>query len=151
MSRDPIPETDADRALLRRLLARAADPWSRIEDLGAVLGLDRSTVSKYISGARGVAWHVVVAALRRTARRHPEAVPGIVEALAAEVLDARGRWVPESDEPTGSFLDESTDVTVAQGELAQAVRSGRPEIVRERARALVREAEEAARAAVRAA
>lgn len=152
MSRDPIPETDGDRALLRRLLAAGADPWARLEDLGAALGIDRSTVSKYMSGTRSVAWHVVVAALRRTARRHPEAVPGIVETLAREVLDVRGRWVPESDEPTGTFEDENADVTLAQAELMRARREGaQPKLVMERARALVKEAEDAARAAVRAA
>lgn len=146
-----IPETDEDRALLRRLLARAADPWSRLEDLAAVLGLARSAVSQYLSGARGVGWHVVVGALRRTARRYPAAVPGLVEALAAELLDARGRWVPEEDGPPGEWTKESGDVTVAHGRLAEAVREGTRSVVSLRAREFVREAEEAARAAIGAA
>lgn len=143
----PIPESDADRALLRRLLARAADPWTRLEDLAETLGVGRPAVSQYLSGARGVGWHVVVGALRRTARRHPDAVPGLVEALAGELLDARGRWVPEEDGPPGAWEDESADVAVAHGRLVEAVRLGDSSEVAARARALIRESEEAARAA----
>ena len=146
-----IPETDEDRAVLRRLLARAADPWSRIEDLAGSLGVARSAVSQYLSGARGVGWHVVVGALRRTARRHPEAVAGLVEALALELIDVRGRWVPDEEGPTGSWTEEAADVVVAIGDVHRAVERGYAVAVTRLARLLEREAREAARAAVGAA
>jgi transcriptional regulator with XRE-family HTH domain len=146
----PIPESDEDKAALRRVLQRAADAWSRLDDLAAVLGVSRPAVSQYLSGARGVGWHVVCSALLRTARRYPAEVPGLVAVLALELLDARGRWVPEGEREGRSVVEEAGDLTVALGRLLEAAtRGGTPEEIAELGRAVVREAEEVAAAARR--
>lgn len=145
-----ITETDDDKAALRRILARAADPWQRLDDLAAVLGVCRPAVSQYISGARGVGWHVVRAACLRTARRYPDEIPGLVGVLALELLDARGRWVPEGAPESRSVVEEAGDVTMALGRLIEAATMGAsPEKIAELGLAVVREAEEVAAAARR--
>lgn len=142
-----IDETPDHHALLRRLLALAADPWARLDDLAASLGVARSALSQWISGARGVGWVAVVEALRRTARRHPEAVSMLVEALAGELLDVRGRWIPETDEDVGDWSEESADVVVTLGKITEAKRAKDDKKAESLSRTLVVEAEQAARAA----
>jgi transcriptional regulator with XRE-family HTH domain len=144
-----FPETDADRASWARLWAAVRTPWERTEDLARLLGVARSAVAQWATGTHRGPWSLLRAALRETARRHPQAISGLVEALAGELLDARGRWVPETDDDVGEWSDESADVTVTLGELHSAVRKGDGAKVREFSRALVVEAEQAGRAAAR--
>lgn len=144
-----ISETKADRQSWADLWAAANDPWERTQDLADVLGVCRSAVQQYTSGARGGPWPSLRAALRATARRHPRAVPGLVQALARILLDARGTWVPDVD--AGDLLgvhEEVADVTVACGRLLSAAREGASQAVIEHlTRELVREATEAGAAA----
>lgn len=141
-------ETDADKASWARLWTAVRTPWERTEDLSDLLGCARSAVAQWATGARQGPWTLLRAALRETARRHPAAVPKLVEALAAELFDASGRWVPRVED--GEELDwgkESEDVHIRHGELAQAVREGRPTAISFARERFIREAEEAERAA----
>jgi transcriptional regulator with XRE-family HTH domain len=120
-----FPETENDRAAWTRLWALVRTPWERTEDLSQILGVARSAVAQWATGTHRGPWSLLRAALRETARRHPEAVPRLVEALAGELLDgARGRWVPEEDLGERDWTDESTDLAVLQSDLHVAVRDG---------------------------
>lgn len=142
-----LTEQPADLASLRRLLAAALDAWPSQEALAGVLGVHRTAVSTWVSGARGVAWHVVRATLRRTATRHPDQVPQLVSALAVEFLDAHGRWVPEEQLDLLDFGDASRRVTVAHAALLEAVDRGAG--VDHARRSLIEASEACAAAAVR--
>lgn len=142
------PETDADRSTWTALLSLAVDATGSKAALADLLRVERSTVTRWLDGSRAVSWPSLRAALRRAATRHPEAVPALVAGLADLLLDARGRWVAEGSIEVGPYSEESADVTVAHGELTQAIRSGDRVRVLVAARRLVREAEEAAKAAV---
>lgn len=147
-------ETDGDRAAWARLWGLVRQPWERTEDLARVLGVARTTIAEWCPPGRNAGagpWTLLRAALRETARRYPEAVPALVESLAGELFDARGRWIPEGDDAGGTWAEESADVTVAHAHLVEAVREGDPVKIRQRARELIRETAEAAAAAARAA
>lgn len=144
-----LTEQPEDAAALRRLLAAAVDPWASQDELARVLGVARSAISQWLSGARAVAWHVVRASLRRTARRHPEAVPAMVACLAYEVLDAHGRWVPEEQLELLDFADSSGRVTVAHARLLEAVAGGDAELVARCRRQFIEASEACAAAAAR--
>jgi hypothetical protein len=145
------PDTPADRAAWARLWDIVRTPWERTAELAEFLGVGRTTIVEWSPGGRHEGagpWCLIRLALRRTARKYPAAVPVLVARLAEELLDVRGRWVPEDAEPVGPYADESADVTVAHGELTAAIRRGDRVAVLAAARRLVEEAEEAARAAV---
>lgn len=144
-----LTERTDDVASLRRLLAVALDPWTQAS-LADALGVSRTVVTGWLSADpdRAPRWHVVRAALRRTARRHPDHVPALVQALAAEFLDVHGRWVPEEQLDLLDFGAASNRVTLAHAALLEAVerRSG----IETARRALI-DASEACAAAARAA
>jgi hypothetical protein len=147
-----VPAADSttakDRAAAARLWAFLRSFWDRTEDLATAVGVCRSAVQQYATGDRDGGWATLRIALRETARRHPEGAVRLVEGLAAELLDLRGRWTPEEALPVGSWETESADVTIAHAALAMARRAGDPVAVARAARVLVREAEEAAKASV---
>lgn len=144
-------ETPADRDAWARLWGFVRDPWERDADLAEFLGVGRSTIVEWSPGGRNVGhgpWSLLRLALRRTARRYPASVPSLVQALARELLDAEGRWVPEAAAATvGPYAEESADVVDSLAELRGEVRSGDRDRIVAAARKLVEQAEEAARAA----
>lgn len=143
-----LPETDADRAAWARLWAAVRTPWDRTEDLATLLGVARSAVAQWATGVHRGPWSLLRAALRETARRHPAAVSGLVEALAGELLDARGRWIPETDDgDVGDWSDESADVLMTISDIHKAKRAKDQKAADALSRTLVVEAEQAARAA----
>lgn len=132
-----IPPTRNDHATWARLWSLARSAWRTTEGLADRLGLARTTVSEYCSGARHGDWHVLIRALRESAREHPEEISRLVEALAYEVLDARGTWLPPVDTAhLGSAAEEAGDVTIAAGRLLEAHRRG---VSDEAMRALIRD------------
>ncbi len=148
-----VPSVEGDRESWARLWAIALRAWPRAQDLADLLGVGRTTVESWASGARHGAWSGLREALRETARdlarRDPARVSRLVEELISEVLDQRGRWIPAGDEELGErvWADESEDVHVAHGDLARAVRAGDEAAVERLARELPRELEEAIEAA----
>lgn len=123
-----IVETHADREALASLWTAILAPWPRAADLAHVLGVDRSLLSHYASGSRSPGWPATRAAARHTARRYPEAAPALMQALAREMLDIEGHWVPEVDaQGLGSVDSEAADVMVATSALLTAARSGASE------------------------
>ena len=144
-------DTPADRAAWARLWDLVSAPWERLADLAEFLGVGRTTVISWGPGGDTPGagpWCLLRIALRRTARRYPEAVPSLVEGLAGELLDVRGRWTPETTHVVGSWRDESDDVLDAHAALVRLVRSGAPHAqVVAAARELVVQAEELAQAA----
>lgn len=149
--RPAIPETLTDKRTWADLWAAALDPWDRTQDLADVLGCSRSAVQQYASGARRGPWPALRATLRATARRHPRAVPHLVQAFARIVLDVRGTWVPDLDPAgLGCLSTEVGDVTIACGQLLSAARDGASaDEIDRMTRELVREAMEAGAAARR--
>ncbi len=147
-----IAETEADRAAWTRLWAMVRTPWDRTEDLATILGVARSAVAQWATGTHRGPWSLLRAALRETARRHPESVSRLVEALAGELLDVRGRWTPDEDLGQRDWTDEAADLAGMQGDLHRAVRAGDAAGVERVAREAHRELDEAivaARQAVR--
>jgi hypothetical protein len=142
------PESDADRTTWIALLSLAVEAVGSKAALADLLRVERSTAGRWLDGTRGLAWPSLRAALRRSATRHPEAIPAMVAGLADLLLDARGRWLPEGSIEVGDYRDESGDVMVALGALTAAVRrgAGAAELAPLRA-ALLQEAEEAGKAA----
>jgi transcriptional regulator with XRE-family HTH domain len=121
-----LPERPEDAQALRDLLHLAVDLAGTQERVSSILGIDRSALSRYLSGARALGWHVVVAALRSVARRYPEAASRIVETIAVRLLDLRGTWVPDPD-PDGeerTLEEESDEVVETIGRVVAARRSG---------------------------
>lgn len=141
-----LVEQPSDAASVRRLFAIALDPWTQ-EDLAGALGVARSAVSQWLTGKRAVAWHIVRNALQRTARRNPHAIPGMVEAIVLELLDAHGRWVPEEQLDLLDFGAASNRVVVAHAALLESVATGKG--VEEAQRALIDASEACAAAAGR--
>lgn len=148
-----FPETEADKASWARLWTMVRLPWERTDDLAHVLGVVRSAVSQWANGPNRGPWSLLRAALRETARRYPESIPRLVEALAGELLDgARGRWVPLEDLGQREWSDEAADFAAMTGELHLAVRQGNAEAVERVADRAHRDVDEmiaAARQAVR--
>lgn len=137
-------ESDEDKASLRHLLELAAGEWPRLDDIAERLGVARSTVSMWLSGDRSTPWAAVRGALRRTARRYPLVVPRLVEALAAELLDAKGRWIPAGEGGgSGSWERESSEQASAMGDLHRAMRDGDAEQIEAAAHDALRETQEA--------
>lgn len=149
MQQHSIPETEDDRRSLRDLLHLAVGVVRTQAAVARELGVDRTTVGKYLSGDRasGLGWHVVVAALRGAVREHPEAASRVVQEIAERWLDLRGTWVPHH-EHSGSWERESSEAIVAQGELHRAVLEGCPDQIESSARAAIRETHEAAVVAI---
>jgi hypothetical protein len=136
-----IPPHPDDLRSLRDLLHLAVSVYRSQTLVAKELGIDRTTVGKYLSGERteGLGWHVVVAALRGAAREHPDQAPRIVQAMAERWLDLEGIWVPHG-KPTGrSFEEELGDVVDATGETVRARRTGDSEAENRANARLVRE------------
>jgi len=120
-----IAETRADREALASIWTAILAPWPRAADLAAQLGVHRSLLSHYASGSRAPGWPATRAAARITVRRYPDAAPALMAALAREMLDVEGHWVPEVDaQGLGSVDAEAADVMVATSALLTAVRAG---------------------------
>lgn len=146
MQQPSIPETEDDRLSLRDLLHLAVSVFRSQTAAAKELGVDRTTINKYLHGSReeGLGWHVVVAALRGAAREHPEAAARIVQQVAERWLDLKGTWTPEVN-PTGrSLIEESADVTQAQGKVLELARSQDPQARAQAADEVVRQAVELA-------
>jgi hypothetical protein len=142
-----IPPHPDDARSLRDLLHLAVRVFRTQVALGVELGIDRTTVGKYLSGerAQGLEWHVVVAALRGAVRVYPGSAALVVQTVAERWFDLRGTWVPDVD-PDGlrELEKESADVTVVQGEVLRLARDGHSEACAAAAHQLVREAVELA-------
>lgn len=137
-------ESEEDKASLRALLELAAGEWPRLDDVAAQLGVARSTVSMWLAGKNSTPWAAVRGALRRTARRYPAVVPRLVEALAFELLDVRGRWIPTGEGGgSGSWEQESSEQASAMGDLHRAMRGGDPIQIEAAAHEALRETQEA--------
>ena len=149
--------TPADRAAWARLWDAVAGPWDRLADLAEFLGVGRTTVQEWLPEGRNAGsgtWPLLRKALRRTARKHPAAVPELVRLLASELLDVEGRWVPAArPESDLDWSEESDDVDIARGDLARAMRDpiAPPTLIERAADDFEREASEAAKAARQAA
>ncbi len=130
---DAIPLTPADAAGWAALWQLAIAPWTRQADLAEHLGVARPTLISWRDGSRRGPWQGLRRALLATARRHPAEAPRLAEALVRQLLDLRGRWVP--------------DPLVAHGVLARAVRQRDAAAVEEAAARLQRELDEAVEAA----
>jgi hypothetical protein len=145
--------TPADRAAWARLWDAVAGPWDRLADLAEFLGVGRTTVQEWLPEGRNAGsgtWPLLRKALRRTARKHPDAVPELVRLLASELLDVEGRWVPAArPESDLDWSDEADDVDVARGDLTRAMRDAvaGPTLIETLADRLERETHEAAEAA----
>jgi len=123
-----LPTVD-DHAAWARAWTIVRDAWRCTEDLADELGLERTTVSQYCSGARHGEWHYWLKALLRTGRRRPpSAVAEVIVRLAHLFLDVRGTWIPEpaAAAELGTVAEEGADVTIAVGELLAAARRGAP-------------------------
>jgi hypothetical protein len=120
-----LPTSD-DHATWARCWAIARGAWRRTEDLADELGLDRTTIAQYCSGARHGEWNALLQALLRTGRERPHRVQEVVAELALHLLDARGTWIPERAGAAGlgTVAEEAGDVTIAIGELLAAARRG---------------------------
>jgi len=151
------PETPADRSAWARLWAIARRPWSKTEPLAKFLGVGRTTLVEWCPEGRNEGageWALLRKALKETARSHPLQVAEMIEALAEELLDADGRWVPKGTAPEDlDWSEESDDVDIARGKLAEAMRSAiaPPTVIEAAADRFEREAHEAAQAARQAA
>jgi hypothetical protein len=150
MSAQPaISDTPADREAAAAIWTAVLAPWRRAADLAECLGVDRSLVHHYASGARSASWAALRGALRSTAARHPEGVSALVQAVARELLDVRGTWIPECDGAQMDVGDELDDVTIAHADLVRAIRRQAPrEEIERLAGGLQREANEAGAAAL---
>lgn len=149
--RPAIENTDTDRSALAEIWTALLGEWPRARDLADLLGVHRTLLHHWCSGARTPTWAATRAGLRLTAARHPSSTPRLMRVVAAHVLDVEGDWIPEID--TGDLAgvtDEIGDVTVACGALLAAVRRGASsQEIESMTHTLVREAHEAAAAARR--
>lgn len=137
-----FPETPRDRDAWARLWGLAREPWDRTEDLSTFLGVARSAVAQWCSGAERGSWPALRTALRETGRRFPEAVPRIIESLASELFDARGTWIPEGS-GSGSWHEEGSEAVTAIGDLHRTMRDGNPDQIEEAGHAAMREVHQA--------
>ena len=120
-----IPETQADRDRVGAILAACASAWRYASDLAKRLGTCPTAFSRYVSGERSQGVPVLLGALRATALRHPDAVPGLLQAIAREWMDAEVHVVPVVDPRALAGIEsEVGDVTVATGRLLSLVRDG---------------------------
>lgn len=142
-----IPPTRNDHASWARLWSLARGAWGgrATAVLAERLGIARTTLAEYCSGARHGDWNALIRALRISAQENPDEVPALVGALVGELLDAEGTWLPDrAAQDLGDLTDEVADVTIASARLVQAARRGAsPEELDALARELVREAHEA--------
>lgn len=135
-----LPPGPKNAESIRRLLDLAIDIAGNQTRLADVIGVDRATVANYVAGRRQVEWYVVMGALERLLRTHPEHAPRVVAALASELLDQDGVWCSELDpDELGDVSEEGQDVSIAHGATIQAVRAKDPKAV-DHADQLVREA-----------
>jgi hypothetical protein len=144
--REKTREQPEDRAAWARLWQLARSCWPRTEDLAAELLVSRPAVASWATGAERGPWALLRLALRESARRFRDHEPRLVEAMARELFDLHGTWVPDP-EAAGEWTEESEDAVVAHGELVQAVRGGGATEIEFVARKFAREAQQAAAAA----
>lgn len=142
-----IAETRADHDARASLFTALTAPWRHALDLARHLGVSPAALSMWCSGDRVPSWGAIRAAGRATALRHRGAVPTLVKALAREVLDVEGTWIPDADLAVATEAEEADDVSIVLGRYLTARRAGDLEAARRYAEQLVTEAVELAAAA----
>jgi transcriptional regulator with XRE-family HTH domain len=149
-----LAETEAHRLALRTILDEAVTALHDDRSQGGAvrmagrLGVAKSTISGWLSGDRPVSFVAVFEALRTAARLNRPSVPRLLEVFAEQVLGVTVRVVLADAEPVADFLTESGDVDMAKGDLVRAMRSDDRDATLAAAREYVRQAEQAAQAAV---
>jgi hypothetical protein len=127
-----VEPTPSDRAAWARLWQIARRPWESTDKLAKFLGYSRQAIEAWCPKGKNEgsgSWPLLRAALKEAAQENPEAVPAMVQALAAELLDARGTWVPATGGDGGEDLDwseERADVDEVRGEAVRLVRAAAP-------------------------
>ena len=120
-----IPVTPDDARKRLRLLRLVVDALQTQAALCRLLGVDSSTMSRWLSHERFAPdWYIVHAAIRRTLTRHPDLTEVFAQALLHDVLGLHGTWsIAEAEDPCAlSDNDdgnlELTDPTDPNGERA---------------------------------
>lgn len=119
----PVPNDDARKRL--RLLRMVVDALETQAAVCKLIGVDSSTMSRWLSGKHGAPdYHVLLAAIKRTLTRRPDLAPVFVAVLVHDLLDLHGHWHPgvrEEDCELSEGEDaafELTDPTDPTGERA---------------------------------
>lgn len=89
----PVTAEDARQRLhLLRLVVQAMGTQAEVAD---ILGVDSSTMSRFVSREKHAPeWHVVYAAIRGAIKRYPDLASVFVAELASELFGVHGRWLP---------------------------------------------------------
>jgi hypothetical protein len=91
-----IPVTADDGRKRLKLLRLVVDALQTQAALCRLLGLESSTVSRWLSHERFAPdWHVVHAAISRTITRHPDLAAVFAQALLHDTLGLHGSWTPK--------------------------------------------------------
>lgn len=129
MRQPAIPETQPDRDAYTTVWAAIVAAWPALEDLAHVYGVKPDELRDIMAGnvRRPTAeTTALIRALRITARSQPDAVPGLMQVVAREMMGVNGDFVLPLDPPNlGSSSEEAAEFNVAMARLYEADRDGR--------------------------
>lgn len=128
-ARPAMPPTAESKDARCALLAAIVKCWPTMEKFAAELGVDKSTVKRWLDGTNAFGWDTIYAALELAGRRWPAEMPRIFRLLASQVGAPVTVDLAATDAPSdhGDWVEELEDEAATDHAIHTAVRTGNHE------------------------